>query len=58
VTPLWGHVVGAVTVVLLLVFVAIWAWAWLPRHSRRFDELARMPMLDANAPASHVETDR
>jgi cytochrome c oxidase cbb3-type subunit 4 len=51
-TPFWGNVVGAITIVLLLVFVAIWVWAWRPRHSRRFEELARIPMLDGNAPES------
>ena len=49
--PLWGNVAGVVTVVLLIVFVAIWFWAWRPRHRVGFDELARLPMLDAQPPA-------
>jgi len=40
------------------VFVAIWVWAWRPRHRSSFDELARMPMLDANSPASSDESSR
>ena len=52
---LWGQVAGVVTIVLLVVFVAIWVWAWRPRHARRFDELARIPMLDANVSASGEE---
>jgi cytochrome c oxidase cbb3-type subunit 4 len=54
-TALWGHVIGIVTLVLLFVFVAIWVWAWRPRHRRSFDELARMPMLDASMPARRDE---
>jgi cytochrome c oxidase cbb3-type subunit 4 len=56
--PFWGHIVGAVTIVLLLVFVAIWVWAWRPRHRRSFDQLARIPMLDANGAASGDEIPR
>ena len=55
---LWGQVAGVVTIVLLIVFVAIWVWAWRPRHARRFDELARIPMLDANVSASGDEPRR
>jgi cytochrome c oxidase cbb3-type subunit 4 len=44
--PLWGHVIGIVTLVLMLVFIGIWAWAWLPYHKREFDALARLPMED------------
>ena len=45
--PLWGHVAGIVTLVVMLLFFAIWAWAWLPHHKREFDALARLPMEDA-----------
>jgi cytochrome c oxidase cbb3-type subunit IV len=44
--PIWGHVVGVFTVLLLLAFVGICAWAWLPYHRRTFDSLARLPMQD------------
>jgi cytochrome c oxidase cbb3-type subunit IV len=46
-TPLWGHVIGIVTLVLMLLFIGIWAWAWLPHHKREFDALARLPMQDS-----------
>ena len=45
-TPLWGHVVGILTLTVMIVFVAIWAWAWLPHHKRAFDELAKLPLED------------
>ena len=45
-SPLWGHLVGVMTVVTLLVFLAIWVWAWSPWHRARFDDLARLPMMD------------
>ena len=45
--PLWGPLVGAVTLAVMLAFLGIWAWAWLPHHKRRFDTLARLPMEDA-----------
>jgi cytochrome c oxidase cbb3-type subunit 4 len=46
VNPLWGQLIGFVTLVLMLVFIGIWAWAWLPHHKREFDELAKLPMED------------
>ena len=45
--PLWGHVAGVVTLVVMLVFIGIWAWAWLPHHKSEFDALAKLPMQDA-----------
>ena len=27
--------------------LGIWAWAWLPHHKRKFDDLAKLPMEDA-----------
>ena len=39
-SPLWGHLIGFVTLVLMLAFIGIWAWAWLPYHKRAFDALA------------------
>ena len=44
--PLWGPLIGIVTLVLMLVFIGIWAWAWLPYHKRGFDSLAKLPMED------------
>jgi len=43
-TPLWGHIVGIVTLIVMLAFIGVWAWAWLPRHKRAFDALARLPL--------------
>ena len=45
--PLWGQLIGVITLVLMLVFIGIWAWAWLPHHKREFDALAKLPMQDA-----------
>jgi len=47
--PLWGHIAGVITAVLMLAFVGIWAWAWLPRHRPTFDTLARLPLEDREA---------
>ena len=44
--PIWGHIVGIVTVIVMLVFIGICVWAWLPHHKRKFDALARLPMQD------------
>lgn len=45
-TPTWGQIAGVITVVLMLIFIGIWVWAWRPRHRRKFDALARLPMHD------------
>jgi cytochrome c oxidase cbb3-type subunit IV len=45
-SPIWGHTVGVVTVLLLLVVSGVWLWAWSPFHKRAFDALARLPMHD------------
>jgi len=48
--PIWGPVAGAFIILMMLSFVGIWIWAWLPRHKRRFDDLARLPLAeDADA---------
>ena len=44
--PLWGQLIGVITLVLMLVFIGIWAWAWLPHHKREFDALAKLPLED------------
>ena len=44
--PLWGQLIGFVTLVLMIVFLGIWAWAWLPQHKREFDALAKLPLED------------
>ena len=44
--PLWGHVIGMATALVMLAFLGIWAWAWLPQHKRDFDALAKLPMQD------------
>ena len=45
-SPLWGHIAGVVTVVVMLAFIGIWIWAWLPYHKPEFDVLAALPMED------------
>ena len=42
--PIWGHVAGVVTVLLMLLFVGIWIWAWRKRHRNVFDYMARVPL--------------
>ena len=44
--PLWGHVVGVATAIVMLAFIGIWVWAWLPHHKPDFDALAKLPMED------------
>jgi cytochrome c oxidase cbb3-type subunit 4 len=49
VSPLWGHLAGVFTVLLMAAFIGVWIWAWLPRHRRPFGRLARLPMEDGAA---------
>ena len=44
--PIWGHLIGAVIVMLMLAFLGVWIWAWLPRHQKTFARLAQVPMED------------
>jgi cytochrome c oxidase cbb3-type subunit 4 len=44
--PLWGHIAGVVTVIVMLAFIGIWIWAWLPHHRGTFDSLAKLPLED------------
>ena len=45
-SPIWGHVAGLVTVIVMFVFIAIRVWAWLPHHKPEFDALAKLPLED------------
>ncbi len=49
-SPVWGHAVGVLIVLMMAAFIGIWVWAWLPRHRRAFGSLARLPMEDRSAP--------
>jgi cytochrome c oxidase cbb3-type subunit 4 len=44
--PFWGHLTGAVTVVLMLIFIGIWIWAWRKRHRSSFKRMSELPMED------------
>ena len=44
--PVWGHLVGVFTLIVMLAFIGIWVWAWLPYHKREFDALASLPAED------------
>jgi len=45
-----GDLRGLITVVLLILFVALWAWTWSRKHKKKFDEAARLPLEDDEAP--------
>ena len=49
-SAVWGHAIGVVILLMMLVFIAVWLWAWSPRHKSEFDQLARLPMHDAEDP--------
>ncbi|MFN2426455.1 MAG: cbb3-type cytochrome oxidase subunit 3 [Candidatus Binatia bacterium] len=47
--PMWmdpGVIRGIGTLILFLSFVALCVWAWAPAQRRRFDDAARLPLLD------------
>lgn len=44
--PIWGEVIGYVTVAMMAVFIGIWIWAWRKRHKKVFDRMAELPMED------------
>ncbi len=48
-SPVWGHLVGVFTLLLMAAFIGVWVWAWLPRHRQAFGRLARLPMQDRGA---------
>ena len=56
--PVWGPIAGGFIIVMMLVFIGIWIWAWLPRHERRFNDLARLPMQDEEAAATSAPEDK
>ncbi|MFT3791533.1 MAG: cbb3-type cytochrome c oxidase subunit 3 [Rudaea sp.] len=43
---LWGHLTGALIVLMMLTFIGIWIWLWHSGHKDKFDALARLPMED------------
>jgi len=45
-SPLWGNLVGVITVAMMLLFIGIWIWAWRKRHKAVFDRMAVLPMED------------
>ncbi len=44
--PLWGHLAGVITTILMLTFIGIWIWAWRRKHKRVFQRMAELPMED------------
>lgn len=55
--PVWGHITGVVTVVLMLTFIGIWIWAWRKRHRETFQRMSKIPLEDSPVEASD-ETQR
>jgi cytochrome c oxidase cbb3-type subunit 4 len=45
--PVWGHIIGVVTVVLMLIFIGIWIWAWRKRHRETFQRMSEIPLEDS-----------
>jgi cytochrome c oxidase cbb3-type subunit IV len=45
-----GDLRGLITVLLLVLFVAVWVWTWSRKRKSQFDEAARMPLEDDEAP--------
>lgn len=54
-SPVWGHLVGVVTVILMVIFIGIWVWAWRKKHKRVFSRMARIPMEDPLENEQHGE---
>jgi len=44
--PIWGHIVGVITVAFMAIFIGIWIWAWRKKHQPTFSRMAEMPMRD------------
>lgn len=45
-SPLWGHMIGVIIVLMMLSFIGIWIWLWDRRHLPKHDALARLPLED------------
>ena len=45
-SPVWGHVAGALIVLMMVTFIGIWIWAWRKHHRPVFDQMAQLPMQD------------
>jgi cbb3-type cytochrome oxidase subunit 3 len=57
--PLWGQLIGVVTLLSMLAFIGTWIWLWLPQHKRKFDRLSRLPMQETARPDDeHEDNDR
>ncbi len=48
-SPVWGHLAGVFTLLLMVAFIGVWIWLWLPRHRRAFGSMAKLPMEDRPA---------
>lgn len=55
--PIWGHIVGIITLTMMLIFIGIWIWLWRKKHRKVFDRMARLPMEDKMSQDSQ-ETDK
>lgn len=54
-SPVWGHVAGVITLLLMLTFIGIWIWAWSGRHKRVFERMAQLPLDELDIPANDGE---
>ena len=50
-SALHGNLIGVMIVLIMVTFIGIWIWAWLPQHESAFDDLARLPLQDDDAPS-------
>ena len=55
--PVWGEVIGYITVAMMTLFIGIWIWAWRKSHKQVFDRMSALPMEDelSGAPARKHE---
>lgn len=51
-SELWGHMTGALIVLMMFTFISIWIWAWSGHHKRVFHRMAELPMED-DLPPDH-----
>ncbi len=56
-SPLWGNIVGVITVAMMLLFIGIWIWAWRKRHKAVFDRMAVLPMEDEPGDTGSEQSD-